>query len=195
MHAFRNALLLAASSAFLGHLAHAANITAAAPDVVYTATGTLASTVLSGTDPLLLAGQNFTINVTANEALKPIRHTATSAEYINLQMMGTGYSGLIPGTSISLSCPTTKIELVAGANGTHDEFLITYQLYIAGSSIPTTISAKLSMPAGTIPTPRIQPFSSPVTFTPTDVKVSYSDAGGMATVLGIASGTLSATLQ
>jgi hypothetical protein len=52
----------------------------AATTVTYSLNGTMGP-ILAGTDPLGLNGQSASVTVKANAALKPVKHTATSATY------------------------------------------------------------------------------------------------------------------
>jgi len=184
---FRAALLCAT----LATLAPAAM--AAEPTVIYTATGTFGS-VISGGDLLELAGQPFSISVPANEALKPTRQNDMSAEYTGLTVSGTSNTGLLPGTMYPVTSNKVNIELRVGGPGTPDQFKIGYPLSVVGSTVRVT--AEVEMPPGTITATAIQPFTAPVTFNLINVRVKYTaKASGESAVLGIANGTLTATLQ
>lgn len=180
------AIVIAALTLSCCGAAHAA----AAPDVIYTAFGTFAAPALSGQDRLCLAGQPFTISIVANEALKPTKHNATSALYTNLSMQGTVSSCLLPGPPLSISSSIASIGLRVGANGQPDELQISFPLSAVSAQL--TVSAPVIMPAGTISTPAIMPFTNPVTLS-ANATVTYADSYA-STTLGIAVGTLDAAV-
>lgn len=183
---FRRTTSIAIAAALIS--CAAASQLAAASTVTYTASGTFASTPVSGTDLFKLAGQPFSITVTASESQKPSKSGKTYAAYSKLKMTGTVMSGLLP-TPITLSSSGTSIELVVNSKG--DMFVMFVPLKIAG--LQFQILAKINMPAGTITSTAIGPFKGPVTVTPTAATVTYT-ANSASTTLGI-NGTLSTTVQ
>jgi len=64
----------------------------AAPNVVYSASGTFAAPAVGGADIFMLSGHAFSVRIEANEALQPTKHTQTSALYTNLVLEGEVYS-------------------------------------------------------------------------------------------------------
>jgi hypothetical protein len=168
-------------------------LAATAPNVNYTATGVFATNPVSGSDLLELAGQPFTLSVVLNEATKPTKHSKTTAEYTKVPVTGTVQSRLIPGTPIPLAPGTMgNLSLVVGAAGQPDALQLKFPQNVVGVNL--TITAKIMMPNGTITTPAIKPFTASVTLTSSDGSVSYADTTAT-TVLGFASGTLSAVKQ
>ncbi len=163
---------------------------AAAPNVTYTASGVFATTPLSGNDLFRLAGQPFSISVVANEAMVSTHHGAQWAVYNNLKMTGTVQSGLLP-TPTAISNNVTNILLAAG-NPNVDIFQLGTPVKVVGLTL--TITASISMPKGTITNDHVLPFTAPVTVTPSNATVTYSD-GTNTTTLAIQQGTLNATLS
>lgn len=192
-----------AGAAALGFLTAAGTLLAAepatAPNVQYTATGTFASPAVKGNDLFQLAGQTFTVNVVANEALKPTKFTKKSAEYDNLAVSGTFNSGLLPGQPQMIP-PGTLANISLQVTTKADAVQFTFPINVLG--LPITFSGRILMPAGTISNPAIRPFTAPVTITPASAAISYSCSSacpppytGAATTLAVGSGTLSTTLQ
>jgi hypothetical protein len=162
----------------------------AATTITYTASGTFASPQVSGSDLYKLAGEPFTITITASESLTPTKSGKTYAEYTKLKMTGTVQSGLVP-TPFTLSSSTTSMELAFG-NKSYDVFALFAPIKVLGQTI--TILAKIQMPVGTITSAAIGPFKGPVTMTPATATVTYSYTSGSttnSTTLGL-NGTLTA---
>ncbi len=157
------------------------------PNVTYTATGVFASPPISGKDVFQLQGQPFDISVVGNMATVPKTHGAHWGIYGPLKMTGTVQSHLLP-TPVAISNNLTNIALATG-NPDYDMFQLGSPINVAGISI--RITAVITMPKGTITRAVIQPFTAPVTLSPANATLSYSD-GTDTTVLGIASGTLNA---
>jgi hypothetical protein len=164
----------------------------AATNVTYTATGTFASTVVSGSDTFKLANQPFSISIVAAEGTVPVKSGKTYAEYNKLKMTGTVQSGLLP-TPTTLSSGATSMELAYG-NPSYDVFAMFAPLKIL--NIQFNITAVIHAPKGTVTTSAIAPFSGPVTLTSSTTTVTYAyTTNGVtnSTTLTIASGTLSTT--
>ena len=171
-------------------------------NVTYTATGVFASPPpIAGNDLFELAGEPFSISVTASSAAKPVSHTRSEAKYTKLMMAGTVTSGIEPTMPLSISDTQATLELTV--NPKYD--LLTFFSPVAGGVIgyPIDIEAVIQMPPGTISKPTIHPFSSitlgpctsPVPPGPCVDQVTYKDPQtGQSTTLGIASGTLVATI-
>jgi len=170
----------------------------AEPNVNYAATGTFATPAVSGLDTFKLAGQPFTLTFAVNEATKPTRHSETMAEYSNITVVLTVKAGVTGGT-YTYTVLGVNVFLVVGAPGKPDWFFLQIPFTFGGA--PIVITAKAKMPAGTIATPAIQPFTAPVTITPRDGVATYACPAcpppytGNSTTLAIAGGTLSATEQ
>jgi hypothetical protein len=92
-----------------------------------------------------------------------------------------------------------SVFLVVGAPGKPDWIALTIPFHFALYDYDLTIAAKVRMPAGTITTTAIGPFSAPVSLTAGDGAVTYACPAcappytGNSTSLAFASGTLSAT--
>lgn len=170
------------------------------PNVNYIAAATFSSPAIKGNDLFQLAGQPFTLTVTANEALKPNKFTKTSALYNNLAVTGTVNSGLLPGQPQPIPPGTlANLTLIVGATGKPDTMIFTFTVNVLG--LPIIFSGKITMPAGTINNPAIRPFTAPVTLTPSNSIVTYACSStcpppysGASTTLTLASGSLSTTV-
>jgi hypothetical protein len=163
---------------------------AGTPSVTYTGSGVFANPADKGNDLLELAGQQFTLSVTVSEAAKPIHQSPTYAIYGKVPVTGTVYSALLPGEAIPLTAGTVgNFELSVGATGEPDTLWFTFTQVVIGVNLK--ITCRVFMPHGTITTPQIVPFAT-VTLGSDNGMVSYSDTTA-ATVLGFASGTLTAT--
>ncbi|MFN7992374.1 MAG: hypothetical protein U0Q18_02150 [Bryobacteraceae bacterium] len=164
-----------------------------APNVIYTATGVFNATPVSGKDLFRLAGHEFNMSVTANEALVAPVHGAQWAMYKQLSMIGTVQSGLLP-TPIAISNNATNILLAAG-NPNQDILQIGTPVKVVGLTI--TITAVITMPKGTIVNDHIWPFTQPVSMTPGNARVTYvytDSTGTNSTVLSVQQGTMSTRL-
>lgn len=161
---------------------------ATAPNVTYTATGTFASPPISGNDLFQLQGQPFSISVVANAATVPTSHGAHWAIYANLPMTGQVQSALLP-SPIPIASNATHLELATG-NPSNDIFVMECPINVVGLTM--IIVATVNMPKGTIPSALIHPFTAPVTLTPSNATMTYSD-GTNVTGLGL-NGTLNATI-
>jgi len=179
------ATVLAVESGTLVGTAPGANIT-------YTASGTFAPAPVSGQDMAHIAGQPFTVSIVGNSLLAPVLEDGWET-FQPLQMTGTLYSGLVPNTPINVSNATGVIAQEAGSN--EDIFQAGF-LLPAGTfpgNIPAlTVQVYFILPAGTLRSARLQPFSS-IALDPASGTVSYSDTTAT-TVLAVESGTLVATV-
>ncbi len=180
-----------AVSAVMAWFAVSSNLAAAttAPNVTYKASGVFANPPVSGTDEFRLAGEPFSMSVVANAALTPTRHGAQWAQYNDLSMTGTVQSGLVP-TPIAIANSTTDILLATG-NPNVDFFELGSPILVVG--LKMTVSARISMPKGTIANALIHPFTAPVTLTPANALMTYT-YGTVSATLGI-NGTLSTSLS
>ena len=166
---------------------------AKAPNVVYTASGTFASPPISGNDLFQLQGQPFNITVTANEAdtAKNNPHGPQWAVYKPLPISGSVQSGLLP-TPITFSNNNTSIELAVG-NPSYDVISIFTPVPVVGITI--YVVATIHAPKGTLTNDHILPFTAPVTITPANATMTYSDPStGTSTTLGM-NGTLSTAVH
>ena len=164
----------------------------ASPDnstnVTYTAQGNFASTPVSGNDTLKLAGEPFQITVVGSSSLKPIKHGRNWANFKPLNMTGTVYSGLVPGTPIPISATTAAINQTVGAS--EDIFQSGFPVTVIG--IGLTVRSYITMPGGTLTNDLVRPFPS-VTLNPSNATITYSDTTN-STVLAVQNGTLVATI-
>jgi hypothetical protein len=189
MISLRNMLSVAVAITAIACSVAPGNLFAAtAPNVTYTASGTFASPPISGNDLFQLQGQPFSISVVANAATVPTKHGTHWAVYTKLSMTGTVTSGLLP-TPISIANKLTTIELATG-NPNYDLFAMFTPVQVVGLTL--NIVATIQMPKGTIANALIHPFTAPVTMTPANATMSYSN-GTDTTVLGL-NGTLNATI-
>src|ERR1700722_710274 len=162
---------------------------ATAPKVTYTATGIFAPPPASGADLFQLQDEPFTISVVASAATVPTAHGAHWASYNKLKRRGTVTSGLEP-TPLSISSGLTSIELATG-NPSYDVFEMFAPVSVIGIQI--NVLATLQMPAGTIANALIHPFAQ-ISLGPPDTMTYTNPTNGASTTLGIASGTLVATI-
>jgi hypothetical protein len=170
----------------------------AAPDVNYAATGVFATPAVSGMDIFKIAGQPFTLTLVINEATKPARGSETMAEYTNVTGRFTVKDG-ITGATHFFNVLHANLFLVVGGPGKPDWFALTIPFDNEGLNM--TVTAKVRMPAGTITTPAIRPFTAPVSLTPSDGSVTYAcpacppPCTGNSTTLAFAGGTFSGYKQ
>jgi hypothetical protein len=172
----------------------AAPAATAAPNVTFSASGVFATQPVSGNDLFKLAGQPFQISVVASVTTVPKLHGAQWAVYGPLKMTGTVQSALLP-TPIAIANNLTNIALAIG-NPSYDLFQLGSPIQVVGLTI--RITAIIQMPKGTIQKAcsavgctYIQPFTAPVTLSPANATMSYTD-GTNTTVLAIQSGTVNA---
>ena len=156
--------------------------------VTFTASGTFTATPLSGADTLKLSGQPFTITLVGNSAAVPGKHGQNWAAFPSLTMNGTVYSALLPNEPIAVGPATATLQQFIGAK--EDILKSSFPVVVVG--IALNIDAYLTVPGGTLTTALIHPF--PSTAINSDATVTYSDTSA-ATVLGIQSGTLVATVS
>jgi hypothetical protein len=161
---------------------------AAAPNIAFTASGTFASTPISGDDTLRLASEPFVITVLANAAAVPIKHGPNWAIFSPLKMTGTVHSGLLGPTPVAIASYAASIEQLVGP--AFDEFVLAVPVRIVG--IDLTINATIMLPPGTIPNQLIHTFA-PLPLNPGNSTVIYSD-GTSSTTLAIQTGTLGAAV-
>jgi len=176
LHGSRVFLILLAICGLTGALAAQTSYT-------YTASGVFAATPVSGADELRLAGEPFSITITASDSQLSSYHGPTYAGYTGLQFMGNIHSGLLP-TPIALASKATWI-VMANGNPTYNLFDLGATLKVIGLTLKVT--ANITLPAGTLTTVRNHAFPA-VAVTPTSATVTYSD-GTNSTTLGI-TGTL-----
>lgn len=186
--------------AAIGCLAGPGKLAAAVPDtsglVVFIATGTFASTIVSGGDQLQLAGNPFTIVVVANPSMKPTTHAQNYATFAPLGTSGLVYSGAA-GATITISSNEATMEQAVGS--TNDIIQVGFPLVNLPPPVPNlTIRAAFTLPAGTLSTVLIHPFLNVPLSTTGSTKigtgtVTYADPSQpnpASTTLSIQSGTV-----
>jgi len=173
----------------------AASVSAADQNVTYTAFGIFATPPVSGEDVFFLAGEPFKITFVVNEAKKPTRYTETAAEYTDIWVKATTRESALG--LVEIYDGPANLFLVVGSPNQPDWIFVNFPYPVAEDTVIFT--AKIRMPAGTIATPAIRPFTAPVTLTPSDGVLTYACPKcaapwtGHSTTLGIAEGTLTAT--
>src|SRR5450755_280192 len=187
----RRILYVSGAAAVICCLVTSWQLGAASPNksanVTYLASGTFATTPVSGADSLKLAGQPFTITLVGNSSLKPIQHGQNYAIFKPLQMTGTVFSGLLPNQPIPISSTTAAINQVVSA--AEDIFESGFPVVVVGVSL--NVRARLVLPGGTLINPLLRPFAS-VALTPANATVTYSNSPA-STVLAVQTGTVVAT--
>ncbi|MGC9951186.1 MAG: hypothetical protein ABSF64_32930 [Bryobacteraceae bacterium] len=159
--------------------------------IIYTATGTFASPATSGADTLKLAGEPFSVTIPAPAVSQPYEHGPNWAAFNKLKLNGTVHSGLLGATPVTITSTQATI-IQAFDPEVYDSFTMEAPIKVVGISLD--IDAVIIMPFGTFPNPLLHPFPTPITLAPANATMSYAD-GTATTVLAIASGTLTATLQ
>jgi hypothetical protein len=204
MICFRKMHAVAIAGAAMFCLAVSEKLVAASPDttapnITYAASGTFASPALSGADVFKLAGEAFSIEVVVNASTPPTSHGSQWAKYTNLPLTGTISTALEP-TPYAIESSYTSIELATG-NPSYDVFAMFAPVSVVDT--PIYVIATIEMPPGTIAKPLVHPFAAitlgpctqPVPPGPCVDTVVYSDPStGASTTLGIAKGSLVATI-
>jgi hypothetical protein len=160
-----------------------------APIVTFAASGTFASTPISGADTLKLAGEPFNIGIPASAASVPIKSGPIWQVFSPFKMTGIVHSGLVGTSPISIASGAASILQLMSPD--YDLFETAFPVNVIG--IDLTINATIYAPPGTMTTPLIHTFTEPVTLTPANATMTYSD-GTASTVLAIQTGTLTATI-
>ena len=160
-----------------------------APVITYVASGTFASTPISGDDTLKLAGEPFAVTIVANSSDEPYEHGPNWAAFHQLKLTGTVYSGLLGATPISIASNEATI-IQAFDPSQYDIFTTEAPINVVGIAID--IKAVIIMPFGTFSNPLLHPFAEPITLAPSNATLTYSDTTNT-TVLAIQTGTFTAT--
>ena len=164
-------------------------VAASAPIVTYTASGTFAATATSGADTLKLAGEPFTVSISASSASEPFKHGRNWGAYDKLKLTGTVHSGLLGAEPVNIaSAESTIIQAIDP--GQYDQFTMEAPVKVVGISL--TIDAVIILPPNTIANPYLHPFAA-VGLAPGNATLTYSN-GSDSTVLPIQSGTMVATI-
>lgn len=186
----RNTLSVTIATLALSCSAASSNLLAAtAPIITYTASGTFASTPISGLDTLKLAGEPFSVAISVSESTPPYKHGPNWAAYNKLKLTGTVHSGLLGTSPITIGSSQASI-IQAFVPAQYDMFTMEAPIKVVGINL--TIKAVIIMPYGTFTSPLLQPFST-VALAPGNATIVYSD-GTNSTDLGIQTGTLTATV-
>jgi uncharacterized protein (TIGR03437 family) len=168
----------------------AATVPNTAPMITYTASGTFVAPPTSGADTLKLAGEAFSVTISASAATVPYKHGPNWAAYNQLKLTGTVHSGLLGATPVNIASNEASI-IQALDPGLYDQFTMEAPVRVVGISL--VIKAVVIMPWGTIPKMLLHPFNAAVAMTPSNATVTYS-ANGSDTVLAVAKGTLTGTI-
>ena len=130
--------------------------TCTAPVVTYTASGGFGPNVIQGDDAFKLAGEPFSIKLVACESKQPAKTGADYSVYTGIELTGTVQSSLItqPYTIKPTAMTFALVEPTAGADIVQMEGNLT----VFGSLI--YIRASIALPAGTLTSTKIAPFSS-----------------------------------
>jgi|SRR5580658_268912 hypothetical protein len=164
-------------------------VAATAPMVTYTASGTFASPATSGADTLKLAGEPFSVSISASAASEPFEHGSNWGAYDKLKLTGSVHSGLLGTTPVNIASSEATI-IQAIDPGQYDTFTMEAPVQVVGISL--TIKAVIVLPLGTIANPYLHPFSA-IALAPGNSTVTYSDSSA-STVLAIQTGGLTATI-
>jgi uncharacterized protein (TIGR03437 family) len=89
-------------------------VAATAPMVTYTASGTFASPATSGADTLKLAGEPFSVSISASAASEPFEHGSNWGAYDKLKLTGSVHSGLLGTTPVTIATIKAVIVLPLG---------------------------------------------------------------------------------
>jgi len=179
-------LLSSATAAMIACLATSV-MTATTPSypVIYSANGTFGVTPLSGADTLRLAGEPFSISISAKTGTAPSQHGSNWAIYGGLGMEGTVYSGLTGAEPIPIQSDHAELQLTVGPD---DIINATFVVPVIGVALK--IYAHLYVPGGTFATPSIAPFAT-TAVNLNGSTVTYADTTA-ATILSIESATVGA---
>jgi hypothetical protein len=191
MMTLRKMLPVAIAAAVVGCFAVPGNLSAATGEIVtFTASGTFSTPATSGSDTLKLAGEPFSVTISASTATPPYKHGPNWAAFHQLKLTGTVHSGLLGTSPISIASGEASI-IQAFAPTQYDLFTMEAPVQVVG--IALTIKAVIVLPYGTfVQNPLLQPFSA-IALAPGNATMTYSDSSAD-TVLGIATGSLSGTV-
>jgi uncharacterized protein (TIGR03437 family) len=155
--------------------------------IAYQASGTFGTTLISGADKLKLAGEPFSITLYACQSKSPSQTGSDYDVYASIELTGTVKSSLIL-TPYNIKPTATTLILVQPATGT-DTIQVQGALSVFGGSV--NIKGTIALPAGTLASRSIAPFSS-VSIVTAKSGFTYSQ-GSLSTTLaliGTASGTV-----
>jgi hypothetical protein len=148
---------IAIAAAVISGFAASENLVAScsAPVVTYQASGWFGKNPIMGRDVFKLAGQPFIINLSACESMQPFQTGPDYAVYAGVQLTGTVKSGLIMAPYTIRPAAMTFV-LVQAPTGP-DLVQMWGNLTVFGSLI--FIHGSIALPAGTLNSTRIAPFS------------------------------------
>ena len=155
----RNTLSVTIAALALSFSAASSNLLAAtAPIITYTASGTFASTPISGADTLKLAGEPFSVAISVSESTPPYKYGPNWAAYNKLKLTGTVHSGLLGTSPITIvSTQASIIQAFALAPTQYDMFTMEAPIKVVGINL--TIKAVIIMPYGTFKNPLLPIFN------------------------------------
>jgi hypothetical protein len=185
----RKMLAIAVAVAAICSFSIPATLSAAAPNITYTASGTFASTPTTGSDQLKLAGEPFSVTIVVNASTVPYKTGPNWCAYDKLKLTGTVHSGLVGPSPVSIGSAEATI-IQATDPPSYD--LFTMEAPIKVVDINLTIKAQIELPNGTLANGLLHPFAT-VALAPGNATLTYSE-GTESTVLPIQTGTLSATI-
>jgi hypothetical protein len=163
---------IAMAAAVISAMAVSGNLEAACSEdvVTYTASGSFGPNVIQGSDAFKLAGEPFSITLVACESKQPAKSGPTDSIYTGIQLTGTVQSSLItqPYTIKATAVTFVLIEPAKGADLVEMEGNLT----VFGSLI--YIHGTVALPAGTLTSTKIAPFTSPVSIVTASSVFSYS---------------------
>jgi hypothetical protein len=148
---------IAIAAAIISGFAASENLVASCPTqtVTYEALGRFGNNPISGRDIFKLAGRPFTIYLYACESLQPSQTGSDYAVYADVELRGTVTSGLIM-TPYTIRPTPVAFALVQAPTGP-DLVELGGNLTVFGSLI--YIRANIALPAGTLTSTSIAPFS------------------------------------
>jgi uncharacterized protein (TIGR03437 family) len=152
----RKCIVIAAAA--ICALAASENLTATCTGTViaYEASGWFGSNVVSGADKLRLAGEPFTIDLYVCETKAPSQIGLDYAAYANIELTGTVKSSLI--TTVYTIKPTPVTLILAQPVAGTDSIELEGPIVVFGATI--NIHGDISLPAGTLTSTSIAPFTS-----------------------------------
>ena len=186
---FEKARSIAIAATIVCSLAASKHLAAACSSQVisYQASGTFGATVISGADKLKLAGEPFSITLYVCQSKAPSQTFPDHTIYAGIELTGTVKSALVLAPYNIRATPVTLV-LVQPITGT-DSIQVLGTLQVFGA--PIAIKGVIALPAGTLTSLNIAPFSSVPIVTAKSGFV-YTQ-GGLSTTLPLI-GTASATV-
>src|SRR5579871_6518165 len=109
-------------------------LAAQAPIVTYTATGTFVNPATSGNDTLKLAGEPFSVSISASSASEPFKHGQNWGAYHKLKLTGSVHSGLLGSTPVNIASSEATIIQALDPNK-YDQFTMEAPVKVVGISL------------------------------------------------------------